>query len=101
MKNTAFVAALLVMGAATPALADHHGEKAEVKAALTIDNSVEELMASEVTAAIIQKHLPGIDQHPAYDQFKTMSLIQLQPWSGGVVTDEIIAAVKADLEALG
>ena len=100
MKTTAFAAALLILGASTPALADHHGEKTEKKAALTIDSSIEELMANEATAAILQKHLPGIDQHPAYGSFKGWSLVQLQPMSAGQITDETIAAIKADLAAL-
>ncbi len=102
MKTTALAAAtLLVFGAAAPVVAQDEAPTTEAKAeALTIDNSIKELMANNATAAIIQKHLPGIDQHPAYGQFKTMSLIALQPWSAGAVTDEIIAAVKADLAAL-
>jgi hypothetical protein len=83
-------------------LADHHAEKTEeaVTETLTINNSIEELMGNEATAAILEKHMPGIGSHSAYNQFKGMSLVELQPWSGGLVTDEIIAAVTADLEAL-
>lgn len=80
---------------ASPALAQE-----EAQAPLTIDSSIEALMANEVTKAIVVKHLGTLDQHPAYGQFKSMSLVQLQPWSNGQVTDEIIAKVKADLAAL-
>ena len=102
MQLTAFVAAFALLGAATPAFADNHAEKTEeaAKKALTINNSIEELMGNEATAAVLEKHIPGIGSHSAYDQFKGMSLIQLQPWSGGLITDAIIAAVTADLEAL-
>ncbi|MEM7689181.1 MAG: hypothetical protein AAF291_09175 [Pseudomonadota bacterium] len=101
MKTTAFAAALLVFGVAAPAMADGHREKAQAPAQkLTIDSSIETLMASEAGAAILLKHIPGINEHPAYDQFKGMSLVELQPWSAGAVTDEIIAAVTADLAAL-
>ena len=101
MKTTALAAAtLLAFGVAAPATAQDKTTTEAKAQALTIDNSIEELMANKTTAAIVQKHLPGIDKHPAYGQFKTMSLIALQPWSAGAVTDEIIAAVKADLAAL-
>lgn len=101
MKTTAFAAALLVLGAAAPVLADGHMDKTAAPAEkLTIDSSIEKLMANEATAAIVLKHIPGINEHPAYDQFKGMSLVELQPWSAGAVTDEIIAAVTADLAAL-
>lgn len=101
MKTTAFAAALLILGASTPAFADGHMEKTAAPAAkLTIESSIETLMADKATAAIVLKHVPGINEHPAYDQFKGMSLVELQPWSAGAVTDEIIAAVTADLAAL-
>ena len=102
MKLTAFAAAFALLGASAPALADGHEEKTEeaAKEALTINNSIEELMGNEATAAVLEKHIPGIGSHSAYDQFKGMSLVELQPWSGGLITDEIIAAVTADLEAL-
>lgn len=102
MKITAFAAAFALLGAATPALADQEAQKTEetAKQALTISNSIEQLMGNEATAAVLEKHIPGIGSHSAYDQFKGMSLTELQPWSGGLITDEIIAAVTSDLEAL-
>ncbi|MEO1647465.1 MAG: hypothetical protein AAFR32_01460 [Pseudomonadota bacterium] len=106
MNTTLFAVALLALGASAPALAQDTAAPAEAPAAeaaaekLTIDNSIEELMGTEATSAILLKHIPGLNEHPAYDQFKGMSLIELQPWSAGAVTDEIIAAVTADLEAL-
>ncbi|MEM6827192.1 MAG: hypothetical protein AAF553_04550 [Pseudomonadota bacterium] len=114
MKTTLFAVAMIALGATAPALAQDaaaamptlEAPAAEAPAAeaaaekLTIDNSIEELMGTEATSAILLKHIPGLNEHPAYDQFKGMSLIELQPWSAGAVTDEIIAAVTADLEAL-
>jgi len=98
MKTNALFAALLIAGASTPALADGHMDKAEASAQnLTIETPIEKLMANAKAAAVLQKHLPDIDQHPAYGQFKGMSLVALQPWSAGAVTDEIIAKVKEDL----
>ncbi|MEL6237432.1 MAG: hypothetical protein AAFQ90_02440 [Pseudomonadota bacterium] len=102
MKTTAFAATLLALGAATasPALADKHEEGSEKRAALTINSTIEELMSDEKTAAILEKHLPGIGSHSSYDQFKGWTLAELAPWSGGLVNDEVIAMIKADLEAL-
>ncbi|MGB3473063.1 MAG: hypothetical protein WBA51_19780 [Erythrobacter sp.] len=98
MKTAAFLAALLIAGASTPALADGHMDNAAASAQkLTVDTPIEKLMSDAKAAAVLQKHLPGIDEHPAYGQFKGMSLVALQPWSAGAVTDEIIAKVKEDL----
>jgi len=96
------MAATLAFGAAAPALADEHSEKTEetVTEKLTIEDSIEDLMANEDTAAVLKKHIPDLDQHPAYGQFKAMSLIDLQPFSAGQISDELIEAIKADLEAL-
>jgi hypothetical protein len=106
MKKTAFAATVLVAGAfglaVQPVLAqEEEATTAQVAtAALTIDSPIEALMANEAAAAILEKHFPGIGAHPAYDQFKAMSLVQLQPFSQGMITEESIATVKTELEAI-
>lgn len=100
-RFAALAAALMIAGASAPALADEQIEKPAAAAEKpTVETPIEKLMANEKTAAVLQKHLPNIDQHPAYGQFKGMSLVALKPWSAGAVTDEIIEKVKADLEKL-
>jgi hypothetical protein len=49
---------------------------------------------------VLEKHLPGVSQHPALPQFQDMTLAQVAPVSGGVVTPQVIAAIDADLKAL-
>ena len=96
--------ALPILLAATPTFAQQGepGEKsAEAAVKLTIDSSIEALMANEVARAVVEAHLPGLDAHPAYLQFKGMSLPAVQPFSQGVVTDEVLAKIKAGLAALG
>lgn len=99
MKITPLAAALM-LGAAvtTPALADGHGNHSETKAAkFTIDTPIEALVADAKAKAVLDKHLPGIDQHPAYGQFKTMSLKALQPFSQGAITPESLEKIADDL----
>jgi hypothetical protein len=68
---------------------------------LTIDATpIADLAAKPETKAILDKDLPGLTAHPAFDQFKAMTLKALQPISGGNLTDEQLAAVQADLDAL-
>lgn len=69
------------------------------KTMLTIDTPIEQLVADERAKAVLEKHVPGISAHPAYDQFKAMTLVQLKPWSQGMITDETLAAISADLDA--
>ncbi|WP_298470717.1 hypothetical protein [uncultured Erythrobacter sp.] len=102
MKLTS-IAAALMLGAAvtTPALADGHGDHAEAKAAkYTIDTPIEKLVADAKAKAVLEKHLPGIDQHPAYGEFKTMSLKAIQPFSQGAITPELLEKIAADLAAM-
>jgi hypothetical protein len=64
------------------------------------DTPIETLMAKPETKAILLKYVPEIENHPAYEQFKGMSLRQLQPLAGGIITDEKIAGMEADLKKL-
>jgi hypothetical protein len=101
----AAAASLLLVGAASaqtaPATApaqDH--AHAEHHADPTIDSPIEALVNDPATKAVLEKHLPGMDKHPAYGQFKGMTLRQVAPYSQGAITDEKIAAIEADLKAL-
>ena len=66
----------------------------------TIASPIKDLIANSQTRAVLEKHLPGVSQHPALPQFQDMTLAQVAPVSGGVVTPAIIAAIDADLKAL-
>lgn len=106
MTKTLFAAAtasLLLAGAASaqtapaPAPAPEHEHHA---AHPTIESTIEALMADPATRAVLEKHLPGIDKHPAYGQFKGMTLRQVAPFSRGHITAEKIAAIDTDLKAI-
>jgi hypothetical protein len=62
---------------------------------------IEALVADPATKAVLDKHLPGVAEHPSYDMFKSMTLRDVAPMSGGVVTDDILAAIQADLDKVG
>ena len=108
MSKTLFAAAaasLLLIGAASaqtapaPAPAQDHAH-AEHHAHPTIDSPIEALVNDPATKAVLEKHLPGMDKHPAYGQLKGMTRRQVAPCSQGAITDEKIAAIDADLKAL-
>lgn len=85
--------------AAAPALAqDAHADHA---AALSAENTpIADIAASPEGKAALDKNLPGLTTHEAYDQFKGMSLKQVQPLSQGAITDDQIKALQADLDKL-
>jgi hypothetical protein len=86
---------------ATPAMADHHAEAAAA-AAFTLDTPIETLMADPRAKAVLAANFGGQDlsQHPAYEQFKSLSLKAVAPFSQGLITDEMLAKIEAELAAI-
>lgn len=66
----------------------------------TLDTPIETIAADPAGKAVLDTDLHGITSHPMYDQFKQMSLAQVQPMSQGALTDAALAKVKADLAAI-
>ena len=73
---------------------------AAAAATLSIDSPIEQIVANPAGKVVIDADFPGLTAHPAYDQFKGMSLKQLQPLSSGVITDEQLAKAGSDLAAI-
>lgn len=93
----AFALAPLTALIATPALADDHAEASA--AALTVNSPIAALMADASAKAVVVKHLGPLEDHPMYEQFKAMSLKEVAPFSQGMITDETIEKIEADLAA--
>ncbi|HWW57144.1 MAG TPA: hypothetical protein VN047_09660 [Sphingopyxis sp.] len=108
MKTAMFVAALM---AAAPASAQDTAAPAPVPAApapaadavpasdakFNLDTPLQDIVADEKGKAVIEKHFPGMIALPEYEMFKAISLTQLQPYSNGKITDEMLAATAKDL----
>jgi hypothetical protein len=93
---------LAVTAIAAPALADEMAPTATPAAAFTIDTPIETLMADERAKAVLTANFGGQDlsQHPAYDQFKALSLRTVAPFSQGLITDEMLTKIAAELAAI-
>ena len=100
MKFASLAALCLAAVAAVPAVAQDSAPATATAAAFSVDTPIEALMADERAKAVLAKHLPGIDQHPAYDQFKALSLKALAPFSQGLISDELLGKIAADLAAI-
>lgn len=107
MRTAMFVAALM---AAAPALAQGTAAPASAPAApapapaapasdakFNLDTPLQDIVADEKGKAVIEKHFPGMIALPEYEMFKAISLTQLQPYSNGKITDEMLAATAKDL----
>ena len=102
MKLTAIAALGLCFAAmtGTAVAEDNAAAPVPLAAAFTIDTPVEALMADERARAVVSTYLPGIDQHPAYEDFKAISLKTLLPFSQGLITDDLLAKIAEDLAAI-
>lgn len=82
----------------TPPAAATAAESAQ--APLNADAPIEMIAANPAGKAILDKEMPELLAHPAYEQIKALSLRQLQPYSGGAITDDAIARIDAALKTL-
>ena len=67
----------------------------------TLDTPIETIEADATAKEVLTADL-GMDvaQHPAYDSFKSMSLNQVAPMSGGKITDDVLKKIATDLAAI-
>jgi len=67
----------------------------------TLDTPIETIEADAKAKEVLTADL-GMDvaQHPAYDSFKSMSLNQVAPMSGGKITDDVLKKIATDLAAV-
>uniref|UniRef100_B0T1A5 Uncharacterized protein n=1 Tax=Caulobacter sp. (strain K31) TaxID=366602 RepID=B0T1A5_CAUSK len=68
--------------------------------ALGIDTPIEALVALPKAKAVLDADIPGLTDHPMYQQFKRENLRTLAPKFGGAISDKDLAKVQADLAAL-
>ena len=95
----AFLAVALVAGAPLAVTAAPQAVAVQ-DAKPTIAWTIGELLENEKAAAVLDKHLPGVADHPARPQFEGMTLEEVAPLSDGAITQDIIDAIDTDLKAL-
>ena len=87
--------------AQAPAPAPAPPAAAPAAGALSVETTpIETLVANPAAKAVLDKDLPGLTTHEAYDQFKGMTLSQVAPMSQGAITDAALKTVQADLDKL-
>lgn len=99
-----FGAALLVptiaVAQTTPPAAPAAPAQPAAAAKFTLDTPIGELLADERAKAVLDKDLPGLTQLPQLEMIKGLSLKQLQPYSDGKLTDELLAKTETSLAAI-
>ncbi len=87
---SAFVFVLSVYSAAV--LADGYS---------TAESTIGTLLDNPVTAEILEKHMPGFTTNGQVSMTRPMTLTALQSFAPDLVTDEALALIDEELQALG
>ncbi len=90
VASLAFASGAFAQAAPAPA-------PAMAKGPLTLDTPIEQIAANPDGKAVLDKDMPGLTTHAMYDQFKSMSLKDLQPMSQGAISDEALKKAGEDL----
>lgn len=69
-------------------------------AGFDLDTPIAAIVADVNGKAVLDKDLPGLTSHPLFQAFKARSLKELQPMSGGLISDEALARTRTDLASL-
>ena len=94
-----FSAALFI--AAAPAFAQSGASMpAASTSAFNVDMPIEVLAADPKARAVLEAVFPGMTSHAMFDQFKIMTVKQLQPMASDQITDAGIAKLTTELAAL-
>ena len=96
------IAALLLATAqtATPAPAPAAPAATAPASRLSLDTPVETIMADAKGKAVLDAAIPQLAGHPAYEQFKGMSLNQLQGMAPDQLSAEVMTKVATGLAAV-
>ena len=70
------------------------------EAAFSLDTPITELIADYRAKAVLDREMPGLSTDRNLDKFRGLSLRQLQPASGGRVTDALLEKVGTALAAI-
>ena len=67
----------------------------------SIETKLGDLLDNEATKAILEQFMPGISAHPQIAMGKGFALSMVAKFSGGLITEDMLAKVNEALVALG
>lgn len=68
---------------------------------LSINSTLGDLLDNADSKAVLEKHLPGISTHPQIAMGRGFPLKMVANFSGGLITNEALEKVDADLKTVG
>jgi opacity protein-like surface antigen len=106
MKAIVLATALAALTASPALAADGVAAQApapappQAAAKLSVDTPIGDLIADPRSKAVLEARLPGIEKHPLYEMVKAMSLRQIQPFSEGRISEQMLSEIDKDLAAI-
>lgn len=91
---------LLAPAPEPPAIAAEPAAAEPREASFSLDTPIAKLIADYRAKAVLDREMPGLSTDRNLDKFRSMSLRQLQPASGGRVTDALLERVGTALAAI-
>lgn len=101
MRYALIAGLLLVAPGAALAQSSDAPAATTINAHYTLDTPIKDLIADPEAKAVLDKDLPGLSTDENLAKFEDKSLRQLQPMTGGQLTDDLLKKTGADLGALG
>lgn len=100
MRYALIAGLLLVAPGAALAQSSDAPAATTINAHYTLDTPIKDLIADPEAKAVLDKDLPGLSTDENLAKFEDKSLRQLQPMTGGQLTDDLLKKTGADLGAL-
>ena len=66
----------------------------------TASSDIGTLLDNPETRAVLEKHIPDMVANAQFEMARPMTLRAIQPYSGDALSDDILAAIDADLAAI-
>lgn len=97
MKTLAFALALLAAAAPATVVLAQDAPAAAAPAYSTAKTPLGDLLANAETAAVLEKHMPGISKSTEIEPVKGLPLKEIQQYAPDRLPDTLLAAIDADL----
>jgi len=66
----------------------------------SIETKVGDLLANSKAKEILEKHVPGISNHPQIGMARGFALVTAAKYSGGLIPQKMLEDIDSDLKSL-
>lgn len=91
------VVSLFLVGSSAVSISPALAEVAQSPSYSTNATDIGTLIDNPATKAVLDKNLPGFSGNPQIEMARSMTLKQIQGFSGDAITDAVLAKIDEDL----